>query len=150
MKNLFISLLLLAVSAVSFSQEANPVKWSFTAKKIADKKYEVHLTATIDKGWHIYSQTTPEGGPVRTTIAFGKNPLVNIEGAAAEVGKLEQHFEELFEVNVKQFSDKVDFVQVITLKTNVKTNLSGTIEFMVCNDKMCLPPKSIPFSVAIK
>src|SRR5689334_17829532 len=138
----------LAVS--SFAQIKDPVQWGFTTKKIAPLIYEVHLTATIEGGWHLYSQTTPEGGPIATSIEFTKNPLVAIQGAAKEVGKLEQRHEELFGVDVKQFSNKVDFVQTVTLKGKVTTNVSGSIEFMTCNDHECLPPKSVKFSIALK
>lgn len=132
------------------AQVQTPVKWSYSAKKISTNTYEVHLTATIEKGWHTYSQTTPDGGPIPTAIAFGKNPLFDVQGATKEVGKLETHFEKLFNVDVKQFSNKVDFVQVIKLKTAAKTNVTGTVDFMVCNDEQCLPPSSQKFSIALK
>ena len=135
---------------MSFAQVQNPVKWSFTSKKISNDTYEVHLTATIDQRWHIYSQTTPEGGPVPTAITFSRNPLLTLSGDTKEEGKLEQHNEPLFGVDVKQYSNKVDFVQTVKLKNNVKTNASGSVEFMVCNDKECLPPKTVQFSVSLK
>lgn len=132
-----------------FSQVKNPVKWAYSAKKLAAGKYEVRMTATIEKGWHLYSQTTPEGGPVPTSFTFTKNPLVTMAGPVKELGKLETHFEKLFDVNVKQFSDKVDFVQVVTVKGNVKTNVSGKVEYMVCDDKQCLPPATQQFSISL-
>jgi hypothetical protein len=135
---------------VAFAQVKNPVKWTFTAKKINATSYEVHLTAMLDNGWHLYSQTTPDGGPVPTSIAFTKNPLLTIEGTAKEVGKLEQHFEALFGVVVKQFSNRVDFVQTVKRKAGVKTTLNGTIEFMTCNDHECLPPSTQKFSLELK
>ena len=137
-------------SLMGNTQVQNPVKWSFTAKKINNTTYEVHLAATIDKGWHIYSQTTPDGGPIPTAITFSKNSLLTLSGTPKEVGKLEQHSEPLFGVDVKQYSDKVDFVQIIKLKSNVKTVVKGSVEFMVCNDKQCLPPKTVEFSVSLK
>jgi len=140
---------LLVLGAVN-AQVKNPVQWSFSSKKINATTYEVHLKATIEDGWHIYSQTTPEGGPVPTSIDYLKNPLLTLDGATKEIGKLEQHNEPLFGVDVKQFSDKVDFVQVVKLKGKAKTALSGSIEFMTCNDHECLPPKSVKFSVPIQ
>jgi thiol:disulfide interchange protein DsbD len=149
MKKILLVFILITLSASIFAQIQNPVKWSFTSKKMNAGKYEIHLTATIDNGWHIYSQTTPDGGPVPTAITFSKNPLVTLDGNTKEVGKLEQHNEPLFGVDVKQFSNNVDFVQTVTVKANVKTNSTGTIKFMVCNDKQCLPPKTINFNVAL-
>ena len=75
--------------------------------------------------------------------------MLTVDGAAKEVGKLEQKHEELFGVDVKQYSGKVDFVQKVKMKAAAKTSISGAVEFMVCNDKECLPPKTEKFSVAL-
>ena len=150
MKKIITAGLFLFFSNILFAQIQNPVSWTATSKKIDDKTYEIHLTATIEKGWHTYSQTTPDGGPVPTSLSFTKNPLLNMEGNAKEVGKLEQHNEPLFGVDVKQFSNKVDFVQIVKLKAPVKTSVNVAVEYMVCNDKECLPPRTEKFSVALK
>ncbi|HET7115825.1 MAG TPA: protein-disulfide reductase DsbD domain-containing protein [Hanamia sp.] len=151
MKRIITAGFLLLFSNVLFAQIQNPVSWSVTSKKIADKTYEIHLTANIDNGWHIYSQTTPEGGPIPTSITFTKNPLVTLDGKAKEVGKMEKHIEPLFgNIDVKQFSNKVDFVQKVKLKAPVKTSVNLSVEFMVCNDRQCLPPSTRNFSVALK
>ena len=133
-----------------FSQVVNPIKWSYTSKKLDANTYEVHLTATLDKGWHTYSQTTPDGGPLPTAISFTKNPLITFEGKAKEMGKMEQHHEALFGVDVKQFSDKVDFVQVVKTKGPASTTVTGSIESMACNEKECRPPYTEKFSVSLK
>ena len=150
MKKFISAAFLLFFTNLLFAQIQNPVDWTATSKKINDKTFEIHLTANIKQGWHIYSQTTPEGGPVPTNISFTKNPLLTLEGSAKEVGKLEKHNEPLFGVDVKQFSNKVDFVQVIKLKAPVKTSVDVAVEFMVCNDKQCLPPSTKKMSIALK
>jgi thiol:disulfide interchange protein DsbD len=144
------SFLLLFATFASAQMVKNPVNWTATSKKVADKTYEIHLTATLPGGWHIYSQTTPEGGPIPTEITFTKNPLITLDGKVKEVGKLEQRFEPLFNVDVKQFSDKVNFVQVVKLKANVKTSVEVAVEFMVCDETQCLPPSTKKFTVALK
>ena len=148
-KSVILGLCLVVLNLVN-AQVKNPVQWAFSAKKINATTYEVHLTATIESGWHLYSQTTPEGGPVATTIEFAKNPLVTFYGGVKEIGKLEQRHEKLFGVDVKQFSNKVDFVQIVKLKGKAKTALNGSLEFMTCNDRECLPPKTQQFSIALK
>ncbi len=143
-------LLLFSISFSADAQLKQPVKWSYKLKKLNATTYEVHITATIEKGWHVYSQTTPDGGPVPTVIQFTKNPLITLVGAAKEVGKLEQRHEVLFGVDVKQFSNSVSFVQTIQVKAAVKTAVSGRVEFMVCNDRECLPPATNKFSLSIQ
>ena len=151
MKKIISGAVLLLFSNILFAQIQNPVSWIATSKKINDKTYEIHLTANIDNGWHIYSQTTPDGGPIPTKLTFTKNPLLTMEGNAKEVGKLEQHIEPLFgNIDVKQFSNHVDFVQIVKLKSPVKTSVDVAVEFMVCNDKQCLPPSTKKFSLALK
>jgi DsbC/DsbD-like thiol-disulfide interchange protein len=150
MKRMVALFVFVSFSTISFSQVKTPVKWNFSSKKIGASTYELHLTATLDHGWHTYSQTTPDGGPIATSIAFTQNPLVLIQGQSKEVGKMEQRHEDLFGVDVKQFSNKVDFVQTVKLKGKVKTSLNGTVEYMTCNDHECLPPTKEKFSVALQ
>ena len=149
MTKFILSVTLLLTAAVVSVNAQSPVTWSYSAKKTGDKLYEIHLVAKLEEEWHIYSQTTPEGGPVPTAISFSKNPLVTMEGAIREVGKLEEHFEPLFGVKVKQYSEKVEFVQTIKLKAAVKTAVNGHIQFMVCNDVECMPPSKNTFSISL-
>lgn len=150
MKRIFLLLVFASFSGICFAQTEDPVKWSFSAKKINTTTYEVYISAKIEDGWHIYSQSTPDGGPTPTSISFVRNPLITLEGKVREVGKLEQHFEPLFGVEVKQFSDKVDFVQVVKVKPGAKTSIKGSVTFMVCNDESCIPAKAEHFSIATK
>ena len=149
MNKLLLILTSFLIGSAAFAQ-TDVVEWKFESKKLADKKYEVKLVAVVKNPWHIYSTTTPDGGPLPTKISFTKNPLTAFDGKIKEVGKLETHFEEVFDVDTRYFNNKVEFVQVVNVKGNAKTNLSGTVEFMACNDRECLPPKSIPFSIALK
>ncbi|WP_316794274.1 protein-disulfide reductase DsbD domain-containing protein [Pedobacter frigoris] len=112
---------------------------------------KVSMTAVIEKGWHIYSQNTPDGGPSATKVTFAKNPLVLLGGKVKEVGEMHKVHEEAFGVDVWYYKDKVDFVQIIKLKKpGVKTILTGTVEFMVCDDHQCLPVEEVGFSIELK
>jgi thiol:disulfide interchange protein DsbD len=150
MKRFGLLITLFFMTAAAMAQKNEPVQWNFAATKKADKTYEVTFSATVEKPWHIYSQTTPKGGPVPTKITYKTNPLIVVDGTAKENGSLKQIHDKFFGVDVKYFSDRVDFVQTLTLKANAKTNLSGTIEYMVCNDEECLPPKKVPFDLKLQ
>ncbi len=142
----FAIVMMLVFGAVSAQQK---ISWAYTAKKLANNKYEIHLTATPPQGWHIYSQLTPEGGPVPTTFKFNKNALVALQGSVGEKGKVITYFDKNFKVNVKYFEGKADFVQVVTVKGKIKTNISGEVESMICNDRICMPPTTEKFNVAL-
>ncbi|HVZ56809.1 MAG TPA: protein-disulfide reductase DsbD domain-containing protein [Chitinophagaceae bacterium] len=149
MRKIYVCMAMLGL-AFSAGAQLNPVSWSFTARKIADKTYEVHLTATIQSGWHLYSQTQPgDAIAIPTGISLNKNPLLTVEGKIREMGKLEKFHDAKLGISANQYSGKVDFVQVVKMKAQAKTNLSGSIEYQTCDDKKCLPPKTVSFSVPI-
>jgi hypothetical protein len=148
--------LLLIIAAVmtmgtAARAQLNPVSWSYSAKKIADKKYEVHITATIQSGWHLYSQVQPEDAIAEPTlVSFSKNPLLTLEGKISEQGNLEKFHDAKLDISANQYAGKIDFVQLVKLKANAKTNLNGSVRFQTCNDEKCLPPKTVSFSIALK
>ncbi len=144
---LFLSLLI--VFAVNAQGRLMPYKWSYEAKKIAANTYELHFVVDVNSPWHTYSQFTPDGGPIPTHFTFTKNPLYSLDGKVKEEGKLLKKHEAVFGVDVKYFNGKVDFVQLVKLKGNAKTNFSGEVEFMVCNDQQCLPPATEKFSIPL-
>jgi hypothetical protein len=148
MNKLILVVLAVVFSVGSFAQIKDPVKWTATSKKKADG-YEVVLTATLPKPWHIYSQFTGKGGPLPTTLKFTKNPLLSFEGDVKEVGKLKEEYDTNFDTKVKFFGEKVDFVQTVKLKGPVKTNVNVTIEYMTCDDSQCLPPTKKTFNVSL-
>jgi hypothetical protein len=148
MKKITLSFLALLIAGFAFAQIESPVKWSYTAKRISDKVYEIHMTATLDPKWHIYAQDAGEG-PEPTTFNFLKNPLIKLDDKVKEIGKLEKEYDPNFRSELKFYSNRVDFVQRVKLKSSASTILKGTVSYMVCNDKKCLPPKEVPFSVKL-
>jgi len=149
MKKLFLSTVVVFAGMFLYAQ--NPVNWTFTAKKVNDKTFEVHMTASIDKGWHLYSQEQPEDAIANpTSFTLTANPLFSLDGKIKEVGKMEKFTDKQLGLSANQYSNNVDFVQVVKLKGSAKTNISGSVEYQTCDDKKCLPPKTINFSVALK
>jgi thiol:disulfide interchange protein DsbD len=148
-KIVFTILLTMAIGMVQ-AQVLNPVIWTFTAKKIADKTYEVHITASLQNTWHLYSQTQPTDAiAIPTEILFKANPVVSLDGKIKEIGKVELYKDQKLGISANQYKDKVDFVQKLKLKANVKTKIVGSVEYQTCDDKKCLPPAKVDFSIAI-
>ena len=144
-------MLLLAVSFLSsslFAQILTPVKWSYAAKKTSKTEAVLLIKATIDNGWHIYSTQQKEGGPIKTTVDFTPSKDYAINGALAEPKPVTK-FEPLFKMNVSYFEKSVIFQQKIKLKKE-QAAIKGKLGFMVCNDKQCLPPDDVDFSIPVK
>lgn len=143
-------LLLVAVISWAFSMaQEKEVGWAHNVRKLADRTYEIHITATINTGWHLYSQNAGADMPAPTLITYSKNPLLSLDGKTKEAGKLITKMEHALGSVVNYYEKMVDFVQVVKVKGSAKTNLAGKIEYTLCNDTRCLPPTTYAFSVAI-
>ena len=147
-KSLLLALLMVSAFA-TFAQSEKKVKWDYSVRKIADKTYEVRMTASIGPSYHMFAQQVGVDGPLPTTFTFAKNPLIILNGQVKEEGKVVKKYESLWNGHVNYYENTVVFVQVVKLKANVKTDLAGKVEFMVCNERQCLPPSDVDIRVSI-
>lgn len=132
------------------AQTLNPVSWTFNSKKISDNIYEIQMTASIQQGWHLYSQSQPKDAIAQpTSFLFNKNPLVELDGKVKELGNLEKFKDKELEISANQYSNKVIFTQRVKLKGKAKTNVTGKLTYQTCNDEKCLPAKTINLSVTL-
>ena len=142
--------IIFAILSVSIASAQNPVSWSYSSKKISANQYEILLVATIASGWHLYSQTQPKDAIAQpTAFKFTNNPLLQLDGAIKESGKMEKFTDKELGISANQYSKKVVFVQKIKVKGKVKSNVGGTVTFQTCDDKKCLPPKTVNFNIAL-
>jgi hypothetical protein len=130
------------------AQVLTPVKWAYAAKKINSNEAVVLVKATIDKGWHIYSQNVADGGPAKTALVFNKSDDYTLVNKTTEPQPLKK-YEKAFDMNVTYFENTVVFQQKVKLVKD-KPVIKGTISFMACSNKECLPPEDVEFSVALK
>ncbi len=148
-KFLYIIFSFFVIGSVS-AQNLNPVSWSFTSKKLGENMYELQIVATIQQGWHLYSQVQPADAIAQpTSFVFNKNPLLIMDGKVKEMGNMVKFKDEKLGVSANQYSNKVIFVQKVKVRGNAKTNVTGKLEYQTCNDERCLPPKTINMSIAL-
>ncbi|WDF77171.1 protein-disulfide reductase DsbD family protein [Mucilaginibacter sp. KACC 22773] len=148
MKRILIAAIVILFSMHTKAQILAPVKWSYAAKKINKEEAVIFLKATIDNGWHIYSQNVKDGGPVKTSFTFTPSKDYTVAGKTAEPAPVTK-FEKVFNMDVSYFEHAVVFQQKIKLKAG-EAMIKGQLEYMTCNDKQCLPPANIDFSIAVK
>ncbi|WP_179317508.1 protein-disulfide reductase DsbD family protein [Winogradskyella undariae] len=130
---------LLAFSFNLFSQVFDPVKWETKTEKISDTEYNLIAIATIDSGWHLYSQNVPENGPIPTGFSFTRTKNFELVGDTSEDEGVTVD-DPVFEMRIKFFGDKAVFKQRIKVLNNELSLVEGEVEFMVCDDEKCLPP----------
>jgi thiol:disulfide interchange protein len=146
MKNsrlLFLGFLIFIVHALS-AQILEPVKWSFSSKKLSEHTYELRFKATIDSRWHLYSQDIPMAPPA-TTFHFTKNNDYQLIDTVLELGNVIQEFDKNFNMELKYYADSAVFVQKVKLHSD-GAKVTGNLNFMCCDDTQCLPPQDIDFS----
>jgi hypothetical protein len=148
MKKIFPVAFLLLFSIGLKAQILTPVHWSYAAKKINKHEAVLFLKATIDEGWHIYSQTVKDGGPVKTAFTFTPSTAYTLIGGTIEPMPITRN-EKVFNMNVSYFEKSVIFQQKVKLSADQIT-VNGTLEYMTCNDKQCLPPEDIDFTIEVK
>lgn len=150
MKKVLLTLVLsTGIFAMVFAQIENPVTWSYSAKKVADKVYELQMTATLSPGWHLYSQNAGEALSDPTSFVFANNPLFKLENKVKETGKLISEYDPTMKGVLKFYKDKVTFTQRVKMKSTAPTVAKGTVTYIVCNDRKCLPPKDVDFSIKL-
>ncbi len=142
MKNIVLSCLMLIMPIVaSQAQILEPVKWSTSVEKISDTEYNLVSIATIDKGWHLYSQNVPDDGPIPTTFTYTEDGFQLLENTKEEEGHTVD--DPVFEMKIKFFENKAEFKQRIKVLNNELSIVKGEVEFMVCDDARCLPPSYV-------
>jgi DsbC/DsbD-like thiol-disulfide interchange protein len=148
MKKVLLLMIMFMISAGAYAQIEAPVKWSYAAKRLNNNEAVILLRATIQDGWHIYSQNVKDGGPIKTSFTFAPSKDYTLVGKPSEPKPVTK-YEEAFKMNVSYFEKTVTFQQKIKLKSNKVTAIKGQLEFMTCNDKKCLPPDDVDFTVPL-
>ncbi|TMM55796.1 thiol:disulfide interchange protein [Maribacter algarum] len=144
----YLILLFLISTTQVFSQILEPVKWSTRTEKISDTEYSLISRAVIDPGWHLYSQTVPEDGPIPTSFVFDDSDgSFELLGGTSE-GEGHTVNDPVFGMRIKYFGDSAEFVQRIKVLGDVGT-VGAVVEFMVCDDSRCLPPTEVDLRFAL-
>lgn len=149
MKKVFFSLFLLLLTVVAQAQIQEPVKFKYELKTLSAGEAEAIFTATIDKGWHVYSTDLGDGGPISATFNVESISGAEVMGKLKPVGKEVSSFDKLFEMKVRYFENTAQFVQKLKL-TGGAYQIEGYLEYGACNDENCLPPTQVPFKFSGK
>ena len=138
------TILLLAYFGILFghAQVYNPVKWTTSVEKLSESEYALVSKATIETGWHLYSQNVPEDGPIPTAFTYddSEGGFKILGNTSEEKGKTVD--DPVFGMKIKYFEKSATFKQKVEVKENTST-IKAFVEFMVCDDARCLPPTEV-------
>jgi hypothetical protein len=140
----FILSLFFVTLQISLSSQ-NHVNWTFEYDKTMKK---VLAYGRIDSHWHVYStRTKKRAGPIPVSFIFQENKDAIQKGKPREEGIPIRLFDPNFEAVVYQFENI--YIVEIPFKIKKPTTINGVVNYMVCDDKMCLPPIDVPFSISV-
>ncbi|MDR1330785.1 MAG: thioredoxin family protein [Tannerella sp.] len=128
------------------AQILTPVKWDIVLAGSEPAEVDVLFTAVIDRGWHVYDMNLPTGGPISTSIAYERLQGAELIGEPQPSAPPATAYDKSFDMELRWYSDRITFTQKIRVTDPERFVLEGELEFMACNDEMCLPPDRIPFA----
>jgi thiol:disulfide interchange protein DsbD len=146
MRRITVFFFLCFLFTVNFAQSQNHVQWKLTWDA---KRQGVVLTAAIDPAWHMYSpKTDPNLGPIPLKVIWEKNKVAKTVGDFEFLTEPIAHEDQNFGGTVYIWETKMEGFQKIKLKK--ATQLKVTVNYMVCDETMCLPPIDVSLSIQLK
>lgn len=147
MKKIIFLLLAFLAFANGNAQILDPVKWTTAIKKKSGNAYILTFEGIIEKGWHLYSQFTPDGGPLPLEISYkNQSGNFNLVGKARE-SKTKTAYNDVFEVNETFFEGKATIQQEIKL-TNLKlATVEVELSYQVCKEVCINVEKKFTFKI---
>jgi len=142
------SLLLIFISFPFVVSAQNPVSWSLESDEKGktlkqNETLKAKLKAEIEGEWHLYAVEQPEGGPFPTKITIAENLPFEIDGKIASSAPITK-FDPNFQIDTRFFAERAEFNLLIKATNQTTTNdLAINVRFQVCNDTLCLPPKTV-------
>lgn len=144
-------LLAVLVCAVAASAQ-NHVRWRTTVKMTDATSGVLTVKALVDEGWHMYGTDVPKGGPVATQLNFDASQGVKFTGKFKPSVAPVKTNDAMFDMTVTYWGNPgVTFTRTFKL-TGKKEDavIKGSVKYMVCDDKNCMPPKTESITLKIK
>lgn len=147
MRAIILFVLIIAHAFTSSGQANQTVQWQFDVKHLGNGELLLRVTANIAPGWHLYSQFIDEGGPIPTKFNFENADGLDFIGTPEEKGKAFRFHDDIYEMEITWFSEKVEFSQKISI-TESLSSIRGRVEYMTCNAHTCVP-ETIAFTIKV-
>ena len=147
MRKIIVALLVFLAFAQGNSQILDPVKWTTKIEKKSETNYILTFNGIIENEWHMYSQFTPEGGPLPMEVIF-ENQKGNYKliGKAKE-GKTTTAYNDVFEVNETFFVKNAQIQQEISLTNPKIKTIEVALNYQVCKQSCINLEKKFSFDI---
>lgn len=147
MKKIFFLLLTFLAFTQVNAQILNPVKWSTRVEKISETEFNLVFEGDLDPEWHLYSQFTPEDGPIPLEIKFKDAPGNYMLIGKAVESKTKTAFNDTFGVNEIFFSDKFWVKQKVKIINIKLSSIDSEVDYQVCKEVCINGNKKLKFDL---
>ena len=143
------------VQGQGFSGAADIVDWTVEAQpqQIAPgDSARLVFVGEIDDGWKMYALDDTLSPSIPLQIAFDSlGSGFGADVAFQQTGRAEG-FDPNFDTDVRYFEEQAYVEAFLPTSASAEAGtyeLSGTLRFMVCDAKQCLPPTRVPFTTTV-
>lgn len=147
MRNFLYTLITFLVLTNLNAQVLSPVKWTTKIEKVSETEFNLIANGTIQEGWHVFSQFTPDGGSLPMVLNFK-----DVKGNYELVGKAKESpyqkvYSDVFEVDEYIFEDKVTVTQKVKIINPKTTKIKLNLEYQVCKEACINDNKDLIFNI---
>lgn len=153
MRFLFILTTFLLFPLTAEAQFGVPMNWNVVAEPESVTRgglVTVTLRGEIDPGWRLYAMDSRAGRPLR--IVFDDETPVDPLGTPQQ-SQPESGFDIHFDSDYTFFTSEVMVTQVFRVDRSTRRgalDIPATVTFMLCNDEVCLPPRTQAVSARVR
>lgn len=147
MRNFLYTLITFLVLTNVNAQVLSPVKWTTKIEKVSETEFNLIANGTIQEGWHVFSQFTPDGGSLPMVLNFK-----DVKGNYELIGKAKESpyqkvYSDVFEVDEYIFEDKVTVTQKVKITNPKTTKIKLNLEYQVCKEACINDNKDFVFNI---
>lgn len=147
MRNFLYALITILVLTNVKAQVLNPVKWTIKTEKVSENEFNLIANGTIQEGWHVFSQFTPDGGSLPMVLNFkDQKGNYDLVGKAKE-SPYQKVYSDVFEVDEYIFENKVTITQKVKIINPKTTKIKLNLEYQVCKEACINEQKDFVFDI---
>jgi thiol:disulfide interchange protein DsbD len=137
--------LIIATAAISTAQ--NPIQWTLSLAPVKSGRATARLKGVIERGWYLYGLTQLEDGPKATRIWLPQGQAFQSSGELKSPKPLRK-YDQNFNLDVEYYENEVTFQIPVRRDSAATSPLNVKVYFQSCNDKLCLPPRTVTVTAA--
>ena len=145
------------LAAVFGAAAPNPIVWEIqpVAKKALKpgERFDVRLVAQIESGWRLYSMTQMPEGPHATRISLAEEQRFELAGAI-QAEKPQITWDEILDMRrLETYEDEAAFTLPLRVSRNARAGTQKLLvnaSYQACNEKMCLPPRTVTLELPVE